>query len=88
MKQAQFTEEQIIAVLKESESGVKVEDLCQKHGISDATFYKWWSKHGGLELSVVRRLQQLEEENRRLRLLVADLTLSNQALKAAVSKKW
>lgn len=88
MNESRFTEEQFIAVLKEAEAGMDVQDLCQKHGISEATFYTWCSKHGGLELSVARRLKQLEEENRRLRALVADLTLSNQTLKLAVAKKW
>lgn len=88
MAKSRFSEEQIVAVLKEAEAGVKVKDLCRKHGISDATFYKWRLKHGGQELSEARRLKQLEEENRRLRSLVADLTLSNQALKRVVSKKW
>ncbi len=88
MKKTRFSEEQIIAVLKEAEAGIKVQDLCRKHGISDVTFYKWRSKYGGLEVSEARRLKQLEEENRRLKHLVADLTLDNQALKLVVSKKW
>lgn len=88
MKKSRFSEEQILAVLKEAEAGADVQDLCRKHGISEATLQKWRSKHGGPELSEARRLKQLEEENRRLRSLVADLTLSNQALKMAVSKKW
>jgi putative transposase len=74
MKKTRFSEEQIIAVLKEAEAGIKVQDLCRKHGISDVTFYKWRSKYGGLEVSEARRLKQLEEENRRLKHLVADLT--------------
>lgn len=88
MKESQFTEEQIITVLKEAEAGVNIQDLCRKHEISEATFYKWRLTHGGLKLSVATRLRQLEEENRRLRSLVADLTLSNQALKQVVEKKW
>lgn len=88
MPDSRFTEEQIIAVLKEAEAGMDVQELCSRHGISEATFYTWCSKHGGLELAMARRLKQLEEENRRLRSLVADLTLSNQALKRAVSEKW
>ncbi|MHB8699376.1 MAG: transposase [Sulfuricaulis sp.] len=88
MKKTRFSEEQIIAVLKEAEAGIKVQDLCRKHAISDVTFYKWRSKYGGLEVSEARRLKQLEEENRRLKHLVADLTLDNQALKLVVSKKW
>jgi putative transposase len=88
MKESQFTEEQIITVLKEAEAGVNIQDLCRKHEISEATFYQWRLTHGGLKLSVATRLRQLEEENRRLRSLVADLTLSNQALKQVVEKKW
>jgi putative transposase len=88
MKKSRYSEEQIIAVLKEAEAGVKVQDLCRKHGISDVTFYKWRSKYGGMEVSEARRLKVLEDENRRLKSLVADLTLDNQALKLVVSKKW
>ena len=87
MKEPHFTEEQIAAVLKEAEAGGSIEDICRKHEISEATFYKWRVTHGGLEPSVAMRLKQLEDENRRLRSLVADLTLSNQALKQVVDKK-
>ena len=88
MNRSRFTEEQIAAVLKEAEAGMKVQELCRKHGISGATFYKWRANHGGQLLKEKRRLRQLEEENRRLRAIVADLTLRNQALKSVMSKKW
>ena len=71
MKRARFSEEQIIAILKEAEGGAKAAELCRRHGISDATFYTWRSKYGGLEVSEMRRLRQLEEENRRLKSIVA-----------------
>ena len=82
------TEEQIIGVLKESEAGMKTPELCRKHGISAGTFYKWKDKFGGLSVSEVRRLRVLEEENRRLKHIVADLTLDNRALKEINSKNW
>jgi putative transposase len=86
MKRARFSEEQIIAILKEAENGEKVTELCRRHGISDATFYVWRSKYGGLEVSEMRRLRQLEEENRRLKGIVADQALDIQALKDVLSK--
>ncbi len=82
------TEEQIIGVLKESEAGMKTSELCRKHGISEGTFYKWKDKYGGLTISEARRLRVLEEENRRLKHIVADLTLDNRALKEINSKNW
>ena len=83
-----FSEEQIIKCLKEQESGIRVDDICRKYGISSATFYTWKSKFGGLELSEMKRLRGLEEENRRLKQIVADLTLDNHALKYINEKKW
>lgn len=83
-----FTEEQIIAVLKESEAGAKTGDLCRRHGISPATFYNWRAKFGGMEASDVRKLRSLEDENRRLKALLADAELDKAMLKEALQKKW
>jgi putative transposase len=88
MKQSHFTEEQIIGVLKQAEAGIKTAEICRQQGISSATYYKWKAKYGGLELSEARRLKQLEDENRRLKQIVADLTLDNQALKTVLAKKY
>ena len=86
MPRKHYTEEQIIGVLKEAETGVKVPDLCRQHGISDGTFYAWRAKYGGLMVSEARRLKTLEDENRRLKQLVAEQALDNQALKCFVEK--
>ena len=88
MKRKRFTEEQIIGVLKESESGVKIDELCRKHGMSQGTYYAWKAKFGGMDIDEARRLLQLEDENRRLKSLVAELSLDNQMLKAINEKKW
>ena len=88
MKRSRFTEEQIIAVLKEHELGTKTADLCRKHGISEATFYNWKSKFGGMDVSEAKRLKALEGENAKLKKLLADAMLDNAALKDLLQKKW
>lgn len=88
MRRKRHTEEQIIAVLQEAEAGIGVQELCRKHGISDPTFYKWRAKYAGLEVSDVKKLRQLEDENRRLKQMVAEQALDIHALKAINAKNW
>ncbi len=88
MKSKRFTEEQIIGILKQAQSGMKIVDLCRLHGISDATFYNWRSKYGGMEVSEAKRLKNLETENRKLKQMLAETMLENQAVKDVLSKKW
>jgi putative transposase len=88
MKRSRYTEEQIIGILKEQEAGVPVAELCRKHGMSDATFYNWKSRYGGLEVSEAKRLRSLEAENAKLKRLLADAMLDNAALKDLIGKKW
>ena len=88
MKRIMFTEEQIIAVLREHEAGAKTADVCRKHGVSEATFYNWKAKYGGLEVSDARRLKALDDENRRLKKLLAEAMLDNAMLKDIAAKKW
>ena len=86
MKKSRFNEAQIIAILKEHEAGKKVADLAREHGISEATFYTWKSKYGGMDVSEAQRLKALDDENRRLKHLVADLSLDKEMLKAVIRK--
>jgi putative transposase len=88
MKRSRFTEERIIAILREQEGGVTVAELCRKHGVSSPTFYKWKAKFGGLEVSEARRLKGLEDENAKLKRMLADAMLDNVALKDLLGKKW
>jgi putative transposase len=88
MRKSKYTEEQIIKVLKEVEAGAKVQDIVRRLGITETTFYRWKAKYGGMDVSEAKRLRALEEENRRLKHMVADLSLDIQALKAVLGKKW
>ena len=88
MKRSRYTEEQIIGILKEQEAGTPVAELCRKHGMSDATFYTWKSKYGGLEVNEAKRLRALETEHDKLKWLLADAMLDNAALKDLLGKKW
>lgn len=88
MKRKRFTEEQIIGILKEAEAGASGVEISRRHGISEQTVYRWKAKYAGLEVNEARRLRRLEDENQRLKQVVADLTLDNQALKAVLTKKF
>jgi len=88
MRRSRFTQEQIISILKEHEAGVPVSDLCRKHGVSDASIYKWKARFGGMEVSEAKRLRALEDENAKLKRMLADAMLDNVALKDLLGKKW
>jgi putative transposase len=88
MRKSRFTEEQIIATLKQVDAGAKLQDVVRKLGVTEQTYYRWKAKFGGMEVSDARKLRALEDENRRLKQMVADQALDIQALKAVVSKKW
>jgi putative transposase len=88
MRQSRFKEEQIIAILREQESGVATAEVCRKHGISSATFFKWKAKYGGMDVSDARKLKALEDENAKLKKLLAEAMLDNAMLKDIASKKW
>jgi putative transposase len=88
MRRSRYTEEQIVSILKQHEAGLGTEELCRRHGISQQTFYRWKAKYGGLDINDARKLKALEDENRRLKRLVADLSLDNAALKDVLSKNW
>ena len=87
MKRSKFSENQIIAILKAVEAGRSVKEVCREHEVSDATYYKWKSKYGGMQASDIKRLRELEDENRRLKQISADLLLENRALKDVIAKK-
>ncbi len=88
MRKSRFTEAQIIGILKQAEGGATVAELSREHGVSTATIYNWRAKFGGMDVSEAKRLKELEDENRRLKQMVADLSLDKEALKSIVAKKW
>lgn len=88
MKKSRFSETQIVSLLQQQQAGLSVADICRQHNISEATFYNWKAKYGGMQASEIKRLQDLEAENRKLKQMYAELSLDNQILKEALSKKW
>jgi len=88
MKKSRYTDTQIIAILKQNEAGISVSDLCREHGMSQASFYQWRSKYGGMDASLMKRMKELEEENRRLKKMYAEEKLKQEILKEAMRKKW
>lgn len=88
MKTSKFSETQIVSILKQQDAGLKVADICREHGISQACFYKWRSKYGGMDASMLKRVKELEQENARLKKMYADVQLEAHAMKEALAKKW
>ena len=88
MKKSRHTDSQIIAILKQAETGTPVSDLCREHGMSNATFYKWRAKYGGMDASLMKRMKELEDENRRLKRMYAETKLEAEIVKEAMAKKW
>ena len=88
MKKSRFSDTQILSILKQAESGIPVPEICREHGISSATFYNWRSKYGGMDVSLMKRLKELEEENRRLKKMYADERLKAEIVQEALEKKW
>lgn len=88
MKKVRYSEEKIVAILKESESGLKVSDLCRKYGVTEATFYRWRSKYAGMDIHELKRAKELEQENAQLKRIVANQALEIEAMKAVLQKKW
>ena len=88
MRKSRYSDSQIMAILKQNENGVSVPDLCREHGMSSAQFYKWRSKFGGMDASMMKRLKELEDENRRLKKMYAEKSMQNDLLKEALGKKW
>ena len=88
MKKSRYTDSQILSILKQNEAGTSVADLCREHGMSDATFYKWRSKYGGMDVSLMKRTKELEDENRRLKKMYAEEKLKAEIAREAIEKKW
>lgn len=88
MKKSRYSDSQILAILKQAESGIPVPQLCREHGMSSATFYKWRSKYGGMDASLMARMKELEEENRRLKKMYAEERIKNEIVQEALEKKW
>ena len=88
MKKSRYTDSPILAILKQNEAGVSVADLCREHGMSDATFYNWRAKYGGMDVSMMKRMKELEEENRRLKKMYAEERLKAEIVTEALEKKW